>query len=240
MNAMICRNCGAGLEADRIDTSLGMVTCSHCGGLHDIPRAGIGTDTTPESTSGTPIPRKQRSEVALPSRFKVRKGSGSMEVSWATGGLFPGLVLFLMASATVHMAVSSGMYFLLIASAGLYYLAAAKALNKHRIRVDSAHLQVAQGPLPWRGGRKLAASDIEQLYATEHTVRIQDQNSDNEQQSNTTRVRKHYGLSANSRKDGRVTILKGLHDPNQALWLEQELERLLGIADKHVTGSYTG
>jgi len=100
---MICRNCGAGLEADRIDTSLGMVTCSHCGGLHDIPRAGIGTDTTPESTSGTPIPRKQRSEVALPSRFKVRKGSGSMEVSWATGGLFPGLVLFLMASATVHM-----------------------------------------------------------------------------------------------------------------------------------------
>jgi len=166
---MICRNCGAGLEADRIDTSLGMVTCSHCGGLHDIPRAGIGTDTTPESTSGTPIPRKQRSEVALPSRFKVRKGSGSMEVSWATGGLFPGLVLFLMASATVHM-----------------------------------------------------------------------QNSDNEHHSNTTRVRKHYGLSANSRKDGRVTILKGLHDPNQALWLEQELERLLGIADKHVTGSYTG
>ena len=235
---MICRNCGAGLEANRIDTSLGVVSCSHCGSLHDVPQANIAATAISQNEAPVPLSRKERVEVALPRRFKVRKGSGSIEVSWATGGLFPGLVLFLMASASVYMALTSGMLVILLASAGLYYLAAVKAVNKHRVRVDSARLQVTQGPLPWPGARKLAASDIEQLYALEHKVRNNDHNKNSVNSGN--RIRKSYNLSANTHNNGRITILNGLHDPDQALWLEQELERLLGISDKHVTGSYTG
>ncbi len=229
---MICRNCGAGLEAHRIDTSLGVVTCSHCGSLHDIP--GDSVEQTSGSTASKPVPKVQRHEVALPSRFKLRRSAGGMEVTWSAGGPLHGLVLSVMAVAVAYAALNSGVLPLLVASAGLLYYAAVRSFNKHRIRVDGASLRVSHGPLPWPGSRKLDASDIEQLYAMEHESRVETGSEGNR----TTQVRKFYRLSANTRSSGRVTILNGLSDPHQALWLEQEIERLLSIDDKRVAGEY--
>ncbi|MBX2880160.1 MAG: hypothetical protein KTR32_09530 [Granulosicoccus sp.] len=230
MNALICRNCGAGLEAERIDTSLGVVTCSHCGSLHEIPNE-LPADS-PGTKADTPYVKPAPKDVALPSRFNVQRAANSMEVSWPAGGLFHGLVLSLIAAGFAHVALNSGMLFLLAGSAGILYFALVRAFNKHRIRVDSARLQVTQGPFPWPGSRKLDASDIEQLYATEHETRTTNENRDNLR----NRVRKYYKLTANTRNNERITILGGLGDPHQALWLEREIERLLGIVDRQVAG----
>ena len=156
------------------------------------------------------------------------------EITWPAGGLFPGLVLSIFAGVFAYVAVTSGMLFLLIASAWFLYFAATRAFNNHRIRVDAARLEVAQGPLPWPGARKLDASDIVQLYATEQESRSETNNGGNRK----VNVRKHYRLLANTRSRGRVKILSGLNDPLQALWLEQEIERLLGIIDKRVAGEH--
>lgn len=229
---MTCRNCGAGLEADRIDTSLGVVTCSHCGSLHDIPGDSVERPSGPIARA--PVTKPERLEVALPSRFKLRRSTSSMEVTWLVGGRFHGLVLSVIAAAFAYAALNSGVLPLLIASAGLFYFAAVRGFNTHRIRVDGSSLQVTQGPLPWPGTRKLNASDVEQLYATEHESRVET----GDKGHRNVRVRKYYRLSANMRGSGRVTILSGLNDPHQALWLEQEIERLLGIGDKRVAGEY--
>ena len=232
---MICRNCGAGLEADRIDTSLGVVTCSHCGSLHDIPGDRPDQPSSAQVTEAAPPKAKpKRLEVALPSRFKVHRSAGGMQVIWSVGGIFHGVVLSIIAAGFAHAGMTSGLWFLLIPSAGLFYFAAVRTFNKHRIRVDGARLQVTQGPLPWPCAQRLDASDVKQLYATEHESRIETGDRGNRR----TRVRKHYRLSANTHGKGRVTILSGLSDPHQALWLEQEIERLLGIADTHVTGEH--
>jgi len=234
VKAMICRSCGAGLEADRIDTSLGIVTCSYCGGLHDSPTV----DNKASSNDGDVKPvsaKPERVEVELPRRFKVRRGTGSLEITWPVGGILPGIVLSVMAIVVAYMAISSGVLALLIVCVGLLYLAANRAINQHRIRVDGRRLQVMQGPLPWPGARKIDTSDITQLYASEHESRTETGNSSTRQ----VRVRKHYRLSANTRDKGRITVLSGLNDPLQALWLEQEIERLLGIADQRVAGEHT-
>ena len=237
VNAMICRNCGAGLEADRIDTSLGVVTCSHCGSLHDIP-GDSGAVASGDIASSEPKPRAVkpvRKEVDLPRRFKVRRTPGSMEITWSAGGPVHGLALCIIAGGIGYMALTTGILPFLIASAVFFYFAAVRTINTHRIRVDKARLRVTQGPLPWPGKRKLDTSDITQLYATEHETRSDHSRNDSQQ----NKVRKHYRLSANRRSGGHIKILSGLNDPLQALWLEQEIERLLGITDQPVAGEHT-
>lgn len=236
---MICRNCGAGLEADRIDTSLGVVTCSHCGSLHDIPATGPdkSNDGVNISTS-TPTKKPQRVEVSLPDKFKLRQGAGSLEVTWPVGGIFQGLVLSIIAGAFAYVGVTSELWFLLIVSVGLFYFAALQAFNQHRIRVDKARLEVTQGPLPKPGSQKLNATDVVQLYATEHQTNTKSDRHGKRGVNHSANSRKHYRLFAKTRNNGSVKILSGLGDPLQALWLEQEIERLLGIVDEHVTGEH--
>ena len=229
---MICRNCGAGLEADGIDTSLGIITCSHCGSLHDIPEDGPRETSVKETVKTATKP--QRIPVELPGKFKVNRASGALEVTWPTGGTFQALVISIIAGTFAYVGLTSGLPILLIASVGIFYFAAGQAFNEHRIRVDTARLEVTQGPVPWRGSKKLDASDIVQLYATEHERRTQSGKSGSQRVS----VHKYYRLSANTRNNGRVSILGGLSDPRQALWLEQEIERVLGIADKPVAGEH--
>jgi len=230
---MTCRNCGAGLEADRIDSSLGVISCSHCGSLHDIPRDS--TKLPSSAAAREPVNKPERLKVGLPSRFKLTQSASGMEVIWPVGRIFHSLVLSIIAMAFAYVALHYDMLPLLIVSAGLLYFAATRGFNKHRIRVDGARLQVWQGPLPWPGSRMLDASDIEQLYATEHESRVETGNDSNR----AVQVRKYYRLMANSISRGRVTILSGLSDPHQALWLEQEIEHLLGISDKRIAGEHS-
>lgn len=236
---MICRNCGAGLEADRIDTSLGVVTCSHCGSLHDIPSTGPNRGTTSGDVGNSaPAKKPERVEVALPRKFKLRRSAGSLEVTWPVGGIFPGLVLTIVAGAFAYVGVTSELWFLLLVSIGLFYFAALQAFNQHRIRVDEARLEVTQGPLPRPGSQKLDASDVVQLYATEHQTNTKSDRHGKQGVNHSANIRKHYRLSAKTRNNGSVKILSGLGDPLQALWLEQEIERLLGIVDEHVAGEH--
>jgi len=232
MNAMTCHNCGAGLEADRIDSSLGIVTCSHCGSLHDIPSESL--TQTPATTGSKSAVKPERLEVALPEKFKVRRGPGSMEIRWPVGGLFHGFVLTIMAGAIGYMALDTGLWPLLGLSVGVLYFAAVRTFNEHRIRIDNARLNVVQGPLPWMGKRKLDTSDIVQLYASEYETRVET----GDKEDHRVQVNKLYRLSANTGENRRITILKGLHDPLQVLWLEQEIERLLNIKNKPMAGEH--
>lgn len=230
---MSCRNCGAGLEADGIDASLRVATCGHCGSLHELPRDTLSNQPSGPSSS-SPQKKTERLEVSMPKRFTVQRGTGSMEVSWKVGGIFHGAVLLVIAGGFANAALTSGLLFLLVGSVGLFYFAIVRTFNKHRIRVDATGLQIAQVPLPWPGARKLSAAQIEQLYATEYQTRSQSEGHGNR----SVRSSKYYRLSATKREGGKITLLSGLSDPHQALWLEQELERLLGISDKAVPGSH--
>ena len=230
---MICRNCGAGLEADRIDSSLGIVTCSHCGSLYDIPNDH--SDVPAGSASNAPAAKKVRAEVALPSRFKLRRNAGSMEVTWSAGGLFQALVLSLIAGGFGYVALTSGMTWLLLVSIALLYYAAVQLVNTHRLRVDSAQLRITQGPLPWLGNKRCNSTDIKQLYVTEHRPPKRDKPD----QHPAAQAPDHYRLLANTHSNGRITILNALASPEQALWLEQEIERLLGIADERIDGEHS-
>jgi len=234
MKSMTCRNCGAGLEQDRIDTSLRIVTCSHCGSLHEVP--GLAPEAASDNRSNRQAagPKPHRQKVALPEKYQVYHGSNSMEIKWSTGGLFHGLVLTLMAAGVGFMAYDAGEPALLIGSVVLLYVAAAKTINKKIIRIDNARLKITEGPLPTIGKRKRDGSEVVQLFASEYQTKTQVGNDSDRRITTQT----FYKLSANTSAGRRITLINNLRDPLQALWLEQEMEKLLGITDMPMDGEY--
>jgi hypothetical protein len=112
------------------------------------------------------------------------------------------------------------------AGAYLTWQALCGLINRTRIEVHLRELRIKHGPLPWPGNRRLPVSSLKQLFSEERVSRSGNRNS-------TTR---RYHLNAVLRDGRKVTLLDNLDEADQALYLEQEIERRLGIVDAPVAG----
>ena len=106
---------------------------------------------------------------------------------------------------------------------GLTYWTLAGFLNRTVVRVSTSEVTIRHGPLPWFAQKPVPASEIGQLYREEIT------------RSTRNGTSTQYRLSAVLR-DGRKRKLLTCDSPDVALFVEQEAERYLGIADRHVAG----
>ena len=124
--AMVCRNCGASLEAGRIDERLGVVSCAHCGGLHALAAEGpAAPDAARGGRAPSPAGRAARVPIERPARFEVHRGAGTLQVRWPRGGKVGVVVLVLFALCWGVGAASAGLFFLVPVCLPLLYLAAA-------------------------------------------------------------------------------------------------------------------
>lgn len=107
---------------------------------------------------------------------------------------------------------------------GLTYSTIAGFVNRTEIVVGGGEVAVRHGPLPWPGGKTLPTPEITQLYR--------------EERSSTTRSGRSVRHELNVMTgDGRkVRLVARVPDPAMALYLEQAIERELGLADRHVPG----
>jgi hypothetical protein len=110
------------------------------------------------------------------------------------------------------------------AGVALTYTALCGFVNRTRISVENGMLTVRHGPLPWPGNRTIATSDVRQLFCAE---RVGNKGS------------RSYSLNAMLATGPAVPLLKNLNEPDQALYIEQILEKRLGIVDVPVAGEYT-
>jgi len=109
---------------------------------------------------------------------------------------------------------------------GLTYFTICCFINKTTIEVGSDRLAFAHGPLPWPGRSDLDATHIEQLYCRERVRHGRNG-------SHTT-----YELHAKLRGGDKQKLLSGLTDPDQAHYVEQQIESRLEIADRAVAGEF--
>jgi hypothetical protein len=110
------------------------------------------------------------------------------------------------------------------AGVGLTYITLAGWVNTTRVSVDNGKLSVRHGPLPWIGNKDLDGSSLKQLYSKEQTSRGR----------NSTTVT--YEVHAITGFDTNEKLVSGLESSEQALYIEQEIERHLGIEDVPVRG----
>ena len=112
-----------------------------------------------------------------------------------------------------------------ILGVGFLYYALATWLNKTHIFVSQSAIEVKHKPLPWFGNKRLETKKIKQLY------------SKREVSSSTSNSRSSvsYHLHVISFDEDDMTLLK-VENSEQALFLEQEIEKYLGIKNLRVRG----
>jgi len=220
-----CRNCGAALSAADISPQLGAARCGHCRSLFALP-----------ASSPASIPRP---EAPLPTAFTMKTLGDTLVITRRWRNLSAWFLLFFALFWNGFLvvwhgiALSTGAWFmsafgLIHTGVGLFliYYVAAQFLNSTVIRASSRGLESKTGPLPWKGDRQLGAATVSQLYCTEKVHRSKNGSSTS------------YGVEAVLPGNRRDTLVRGLPEADQALFIEQQLERHLALADVPVAGEH--
>jgi hypothetical protein len=105
----------------------------------------------------------------------------------------------------------------------LAYATVAGFVNHTLVRAASGELTIRHGPLPWPGGRTIPAREIAQIYREE--IVIGDPGD---------RIRQ-YRLGVETH-DGRRRTLLTCHSADLPRFIEEAVERHLGITDRAVRG----
>jgi hypothetical protein len=108
---------------------------------------------------------------------------------------------------------------------GLTYFVLAGLLNYTIVQVCGTELTVRQGPLPWKGNRRLDAATIIQLYCDQTSTWGKEWNS----------VWPQHNVNALLANERKLKLLSGLRR-DQALFYEERLEEWLGIEPYPVSG----
>lgn len=239
-----CGQCGAPFRAADLHLDRGIAVCSACGSVQRLPGP-----TASESSSDSEVtpPRKPQGDVPIPAQFTVEDDGHELTIRqrW-----FQWAILFLMFFAIAWDSFLVGWYSMfaggggppgvfgivffvfpiahVAVGVGLTYFVLAGFLNSTVIRVADGMLSVRHGPLPWRGNLDLPTDGIEQIYCQNKIHKSRDDDGH-------TRTSMQYEVHAviNGQKQ---KLLGGLHEADHALFVEQRLERFLGIEDQGVPG----
>ncbi|MBB5351646.1 DNA-directed RNA polymerase subunit RPC12/RpoP [Haloferula luteola] len=222
-----CTNCGSTLDPTDISPQIAAARCPHCHSLFALPNAVT-----------QPIPRGQ---VELPARMSLSEENGQLVIrrSW-----FHPTVWILVAFATFwngflivwhSIALSHGMWFmsafgLIHTAAGLamIYAILATFLNTTTLRAGRGVLEVTQGPIPWRGNQRLDTGSLTQIFCRQKIHHGKNGSSTS------------YEVEAIFHGNQRRTLLKGIKQADQALFIEQQIEKFLRIVDQRVEGDFIG
>ena len=106
----------------------------------------------------------------------------------------------------------------------LLYSVVAGFTNSTTVKASETALAIHHGPLPWKGNKTIPRASVSQVYCKE-----------------ITRPSKRgpvsiYNIETLGENGIRDTLVKNLTDPEQALFVEQQIEKHLGIKDTYVQG----
>lgn len=223
-----CKRCGAPIPADDVNLETMVAKCRSCNAVFSF------ADQIERSDGWTAAPRL---DVPLPERFTVEHPGNALRISWRW---YSPAAIFLTAFAVfwngficvwVSLAVAGGAgAFALFATLHVLvgvvmaYGALSMFVNSTRVEASYGTLSVRHGPLPAFKKLDLPRDSLRQLYCVERL------------RSSRRSTSVTYELQAVKADGASVAVLKGLEDAEQALYLEQELERFLAIADEPVRG----
>jgi hypothetical protein len=98
--------------------------------------------------------------------------------------------------------------------------------NRTVIEVEGGRFTIQHGPLPWPGNRTIDTADLKQLYCRQRVRNTRNGTSET------------YELHAQLADGKQLKLISGLDEAEQALFLEQQIEKYLGIKDVPVAGEF--
>jgi hypothetical protein len=232
--ALRCPSCASPLIPGDLGASRGFIQCSHCGTALTLGSPEATSNPSNDSAGRT----RSRQEIPLPTSLQVTRVGDNLEIRrrWFTPAVlflvffciaWDSFLVFWYSKAVGGNAPWIAIVFPLVHVAvgvGLTYSALASLFNSTVITVRRADLTIRHGPFPWAGNLTLERGQIDQLYCRRHQ----------RQQRHGTATFHEVWLKS---RDGRTRkILGNGIDLDQALAIEQQIERALGIPDRQVPG----
>jgi hypothetical protein len=215
-----CNNCQLPVDPANIDTQRELASCGNCGRLMDLRRVRSAAPEVPD----TSVKARARAPVQLPTGMSLTTAAEVIiRRRWLRGKHWFLLVLFAAAAAYVgHLWSTAGASAWLVVGTlfvlNINYSLAAMFLNSTVVTAGAGGVNVRHGPLPSLFARNASAekSNIEQLYAASHGAM--------------------FAVLAKLRSGQTLRLVAPLATAEQAVFIEQQLERRLGLADFAVEG----
>lgn len=212
-----CTRCGATIDDAAIDRTRDIATCAACGTLVDVrlQLAAVATEHP-----------REREPVDLPAGMRIERGVGgnvTLTRRWLRSKHIVFVIIVAAASAGLAWAwreygasvgVIIGVVFV-----GTWYLRLLGVLiNSTRIEARGGEVHVSHGPLPSLMFKPahVRAEQIEQLYAA--------------------RFGALYEVKAALGDGSTLSLVRPLVSPEQAIFVEQQLEAALGLTDAPIEG----
>lgn len=222
-----CPNCAAILRTEDWDMATGMIKCGYCRALSKMPVA------SPQQGGF-----RSRPEIPLPDGMQIQETTGGTVISrrWFS------LVVILLIPFCIawdsflifwYSTVLSGNGSWIMAvfpvahvaiGAGLTYYTLATLFNTTSIYAGRGTLRIHHSPIPWPGNTELSAGNFKQFYCKEKINR--GKSGPNYQ----------YEIWAAMHDGSKRKLLGTDLTMEQALFIEQKLERALGLQDCAMVG----
>ncbi len=258
-----CRVCSALIEADDINLSTQLAKCRNCHAVFDLvehpgvraPEDEPAIEEVAESRVLDRPPRRRLDNVPLPARWSFEDSGWDVRIQfrWFRGRVFVVGVFAAIWIGFALMALRSTWdeegpimlrlvpILLLLIGAFLVYRVLVAVANRTTIRAQDFDITVRHGPLPFRRGRVIARDAIDQIYSreTKYTryYRTRPRRSHDAARARVDLEGQRFYSVVVRLKDGNdVHLIGGLETPDQALFLEQKLEKQLNLKDSPVPG----
>lgn len=229
---VLCPSCHAVIAADDVNIDRLVAKCRPCNVVFSF--AHLVPAPSAPAASREPV---ARASVTLPEGMTCEDHGATLVVTrrwWSFTTIFLAVFTVLWDGFLVvwfGIALAQGLWFMALFATihalvglGLTWFCVASFFNTTTVTADRSRLRVAHGPVPWPGGSELATAGLTQLFTVQHVHRSKNGTSYS------------YEVAAVLADGRRETILKGVESEAQALFLEQSLERFLGIEDRPVDG----
>lgn len=232
-----CPTCHRQIPAPDINIQQGIARCGDCQEMFSFLR----DVATPVPAGNVAVAAVEKREVAqTPPGLTVTHVMNDLVITrrWFTKMAFGLLVFCVIWDGMMVLFITLGLRdgnfpwpILLHLAAGIFitYWMLTSFVNSTEISVNDQTLTVRHFPLPWPGNMSIPVATIDQLYCTHATTQ---RNSSNSQ---------YFAVNL-LQKDGKAVVLAtNIEQPAQARYIEQEIERRLGIVDRPIVGeAYTG
>ncbi len=227
-----CPNCQTAIRSEDMNIEKLIAKCPHCHTVFDFEEQVRQSER-----------QHRRGEVALPPGMEAVSYLSELdiEINWrktSNGSFFIFFTIFWNAIVIPFaiFAILSGNWMMLVflsvhLAIGLSFLYATLAtfFNTTYIIVNSRAISVEHKPLkmPFYPDRIMSVSDVDQLFIDKYV-----------ESKTNGRPNYAYGVYAHLQNKTPVKLIRGLKNPDQARYIEQEIERFLKLEDKAVEGEW--
>jgi hypothetical protein len=226
---LLCPHCSAPLQ---VHPKAVFLACSYCG-THLQVEGGEGDRRLALDQGAT-----ERAPVGLPTKFAVERLGNRLTLRWRwwTPALFFMLFFciawdsFLVFWYSMAVGMDAPWIFVVFpivhvaVGVGITYSTLAGFINSTTVEVGQGNLRIAHGPLPWQGNQLLETADVDQLFCTRAATKSEDSDS------------LSYNVMVRTKSGRNIKLVSRLEELDQALYIEQEIERHLGVADRAMSG----